>query len=173
MLGLKGYVKIYKRGYASICGSIGDLQEVEMHRNLLAFLSLVVIVSVLSYYQYEMIYLYKINIGSKSASNENSNIEAMDYYVKAFVSIVALLCGITFGSLHRIWRDQKTPLDFSALKAALRNPELWRSLLLSPMLFSGAYLAAQQQTNMILAFIVAFQVGFFCDTVLQKSSKPD
>jgi hypothetical protein len=91
-------------------------------------------------------------------------------YLRLALSGGALFLGIVFGSLHRQWQERKGPLQVSAITDALRSADLWRSLLLAPLVFSGAYAASQEQPDFVLAFVVAFQSGFFCDTVLQRRS---
>lgn len=86
---------------------------------------------------------------------------------KIVVAGIAMIIGIVFGAMHRAWSLRVRPINFSAVRTVLRSPELWRAMLLSPIVFSGVYVAAQEQPDFILAFVVAFQSGFFCESVLR------
>jgi hypothetical protein len=89
------------------------------------------------------------------------------------LTVAALVLGILFGSCHRIWRERKEPMNFSVVKAALLDADLWRSLLAAPIAFSGVYAAARTQPDYIVAFFFAFQSGFFSDAILQgKAANP-
>lgn len=88
-------------------------------------------------------------------------------YLKIIISAMAMIIGIIFGAIHRSWSTRKSPVTWPAVRVVLRSPELWRAMLLSPIVFSGVYVAAQEQPDYILAFVVAFQSGFFCESVLR------
>ncbi len=93
---------------------------------------------------------------------------------RIILTAVALLIGILFGSLHRIWRERREAMSFSVLRMAFLDPELWRSFLAAPLVFSGVYAAAQAQPDVVVAFFFAFQCGFFSDAVVQgrRSAPP-
>jgi len=90
---------------------------------------------------------------------------------KLVLSVVAMLVGIIAGSFHRLWRTRKGPLTVAAVKAGFKSAELWRSLLASPLLFSGVYAAGNTHPDFVVACIFAFQTGFFTDTIIQGKAK--
>ncbi|UIJ70750.1 hypothetical protein [Aurantimonas sp. HBX-1] len=92
-------------------------------------------------------------------------------YFKIILSALAMVVGIVFGAIHRAWGMRKNPISWAAFKLVFRSPELWRAMLLSPIVFSGVYVAAQEQPDYVLAFIVAFQSGFFCESVLRGAER--
>ena len=94
-------------------------------------------------------------------------------YFKIIISAMAMIIGIIFGAIHRSWSLRKSPVTLSSVKAVLRSAELWRAMLLSPIVFSGVYVAAQDQPDYVLAFVVAFQSGFFCESVLKGHEEGD
>ncbi|MEI4234580.1 hypothetical protein [Roseovarius sp. D22-M7] len=124
-----------------------------MTRTLLAFLALVIILS--TYYGFAS----PQNLGFFPSVSADTR--------KIFLSAMAMVLGIFCGSLHRQWANYEKPMSRSSISRALRSPDLWRSMLLSPILFSGVYVAAKQQPDYVLAFIFAFQTGFFCDKILE------
>jgi hypothetical protein len=93
--------------------------------------------------------------------------------LRILLTIVALIFGIIFGSCHRIWRERKEPMSLGAIKSALVDAELWRSLLVAPLAFSGVYVAARTQPDYIVAFFFAFQSGFFSDAIMQGKNVHD
>lgn len=90
---------------------------------------------------------------------------------RTLLALLGLLTGIVAGGFHRLWRERIDPLKFSDLKAAMSNPEIWRSLVAAPLVFTGVYTAAQAQPDIILSFFFAFQSGFFADAIVQGKAK--
>lgn len=90
--------------------------------------------------------------------------------IRTLTSAIAMLLGILSGSLHRLWKEAGI-LSRDKVKKALRHAEFWRSIMLTPIIFSGVYVAAKEQPDHILAFAFAFQSGFFCDAVVRDRSK--
>lgn len=128
----------------------------------IAILCLVLMVIVLYYYRF-------LNESSTSflgfsAVNKttNSQLESI------FLTSIGLLVGIVCGAFHRRWREQKTPISFVSLKEIFRSPDLWRSIIAAPLLFSGVYAVCRDQVDLVLSFAFAFQSGFFCDSIVQK-----
>ena len=83
----------------------------------------------------------------------------------------AMLVGITFGSVHeslKAVRGEVGILEVS--KRALNSAAFFKSVLASPIVFGGVYLAAQKQPDQVIALIFAFQNGFFCNAILQRKS---
>ncbi len=129
-----------------------------MIRFLTAFLTMLIIV--IAFY------------GNSSSNNLGFLPSASEETLKICLSVVAMVMGIVFGSLHRQWSDQKGPVSRSSIVSALRSPDLWRSMLLSPIVFSGVYISAKEQPDYVLAFVFAFQTGFFCDKILESRREP-
>ncbi len=129
-----------------------------MIRFLTAFLTMLIIV--IAFY------------GNSSSNNLGFLPSASEETLKICLSVVAMVMGIVFGSLHRQWSDQKGPVSRSSIVSALRSPDLWRSMLLSPIVFSGVYISAKEQPDYVLAFVFAFHTGFFCDKILESCREP-
>jgi hypothetical protein len=127
---------------------------------VLAFVLMIVILG--------LFYWFSFNTPSFLGFGEDDKVNSA---LRIALSATALLIGIVFGSLHRLWRERTDPLNRSAIIAGLQSAELWRSILAAPLVFSGVYAVARSQPDHILAFFFAFQTGFFTDAVLQAKLK--
>lgn len=92
-------------------------------------------------------------------------------YLRAALTATALVLGIVFGAFHRLWKERTEDMSIQAVISGLRSAEMWRSLLLAPLVFSGSYVAAREQPDLVVSFVFAFQSGFFCDAVLQRQAR--
>lgn len=90
---------------------------------------------------------------------------------RTVLALVGLLIGIVAGGFHRLWRERTDALKFADFKAAMASPEIWRSLVAAPLVFTGVYTAAQAQPDIVLSFFFAFQSGFFADAIVQGKAK--
>ncbi len=57
-------------------------------------------------------------------------------------------------------------------KLRLLKRELFKPMLVSPMVFISIYGVADEKTSTVLLFLFSFQNGFFWQTVLNKSTPP-
>jgi len=82
---------------------------------------------------------------------------------------IAMLAGILFGSIYERLKQRKRAVTLGKeLAAVLSSPSFYRSLLAAPIVFAGVYTAAKAQPDQVVAFLFAFQNGFFCDAVLRQ-----
>ena len=93
---------------------------------------------------------------------------------KILSSVIAMLFGILFGALYdQIFSKKRSISLKNEIIRLSKSPRLFRSLLASPVLFVGVYVAAKSQPDMVIALIFAFQNGFFCDAIMkEKADKP-
>lgn len=89
----------------------------------------------------------------------------------ALLAIGALLSGIVFGGMHKRLRDMgDEPVDaVSEFRALLRSGEFASSVLVAPIVFCGVYIAIKQQPDRVIAFLFAFQNGFFWDQIFART----
>ena len=87
--------------------------------------------------------------------------------------IVSTLLGITSGYFH-VKLQSSSPSQFklrNELKAMCYSPDYYRGLFASPIVFSVIYVAANQQPDDVIAFLLAFENGFFWNRVLEQRGK--
>jgi hypothetical protein len=84
--------------------------------------------------------------------------------------IVSTLLGITSGYFHsRLQTSAVSRFIFTAeLKEMFYSPDYYRGLFASPIVFSVVYVAVNQQPDDVIAFLLAFENGFFWNRVLEK-----
>lgn len=87
---------------------------------------------------------------------------------RTLLSAAMMLIGILAGVFHAavLNKSQITSIR-QEFMAAIRSPQLIKSLLAAPIIFSAVYLATREQPDWVLASIFAFQNGFFCDSILR------
>jgi hypothetical protein len=82
-----------------------------------------------------------------------------------------MLVGIVFGNFHaalaRAKRDQPA---LTTMRSVFNDPDLYKALLASPIIFGGVYTATLHSLDPVVAFIFAFQNGFFCEALLRKQA---
>jgi len=82
---------------------------------------------------------------------------------------VIMILGVFCGRVHSQLRDAPSPTRIVAVLAdACRQPDLWRALFASPILFSVVYSFLEQQPGFVLALLFSFENGFFCDKILER-----
>jgi len=85
------------------------------------------------------------------------------------IASAAMLAGILFGAIYAQLSTAKEDVNgWSLIPVALSSPQLVKSLFASPIVFAVVYVAAQTQPDPVIGAFVAFQNGFFCDTVLRN-----
>ena len=93
-----------------------------------------------------------------------------------FVSVaVLMLLGIVFGCLFRQIRQRgkERVLIMNELQKVWTSPSLWRALLVSPVVFGILFLIVRDNPGSGPALLLAFQNGFFCESVFKKKFQPD
>lgn len=118
-----------------------------------------------------LVVFYSTWVGDEFNFAPGDDASRKDNYISAGIALVGMMFGIIFGSLHRIWRERNEAMSLSVVKSSLLSPEIWRSVLVSPLVFIGVYIAAQAQPDVILSFFFSFQSGFFSDAIVQGKAK--
>jgi hypothetical protein len=82
------------------------------------------------------------------------------------------LCGIWGRILQmRLSAAGKGPISMRyELIGSFSEPNLWIAVLVSPIIFVATYKAAAQNPDTVLALVLAFQNGFFWQTILKRQS---
>ena len=84
-------------------------------------------------------------------------------------SSVGMLIGIIFGSIYnRIKSIQGQVHIINEIRDTVLSAHFFRSLLVSPLIFIGVYIASKSQPDIVISTIFAFQNGFFCDSIFRK-----
>jgi hypothetical protein len=87
-------------------------------------------------------------------------------------SASAMLFGILFGSFYNLLRKKTKIVSWRAeVVDLLRSAQVFRALLAAPVIYSGVYLAARSQPDIVLSLIFAFQNGFFCDAIMRTQER--
>lgn len=85
---------------------------------------------------------------------------------------VAMLAGIILGHLYTfITAEQAQTIDRTMLKNAFADKRLWLSLLASPLIFGLVYVLNEHQPSSVMASLLAFENGFFCNAILKSKLK--
>jgi hypothetical protein len=91
---------------------------------------------------------------------------------RTILSAVMMLIGILAGVFHSAVMNKSEITSFrQEFIRSVRSPQLIKSILAAPIVFSAVYLATREQPDLILASIFAFQNGFFCDSVLRTQGQ--
>ena len=88
-----------------------------------------------------------------------------------FLTVIAMLGGIFFGSIHDEIKNKEDTEAINLLKEAalvLKRKRFINAILVSPVLFIGIYVAAKTEPDHVIATLLAFQNGFFCDAIMKK-----
>lgn len=141
-------------------------REVALRRTL-PFLGLLFVVAVLVF---TVFYLAYQNFSFLGFENQ---VQAPVQHPNAWrvsVLIVATLVGIVAGYFHIRLQGggQSRFVPMTELKEMFYSPDFYRGLFASPIVFSVIYLAANQQPDDLIAFLLAFENGFFWNRVLER-----
>jgi hypothetical protein len=87
--------------------------------------------------------------------------------------VVSTLLGITGGYLNtRLQNDTSQAVDLRReLREMLHSPNYYRGIFASPIVFGVIYVAANQQPDDVIAFLLAFENGFFWQRILERREK--
>lgn len=84
------------------------------------------------------------------------------------ISALAMVLGILFGSVYDNVNRKKGTVNLKRVVAdSIRSAHFFKALLAAPIVFAGVYLASRSQPDVVVAFLFAFQNGFFCDAILR------
>ena len=82
-----------------------------------------------------------------------------------------MLIGIIFGNFHAaLGRANDGQRAVSVLRTVFNDADLYKALLASPIVFGGVYTATLHTLDPVIAFVFAFQNGFFCESLLRKQA---
>jgi hypothetical protein len=97
----------------------------------------------------------------------------LGYWIRNLFLLIAMLAGIIAGHIHERLADDRAGAKVlpAELKQILFEKSLWRSLLASPILFVIAYSIAGKQPDFLVASLLAFENGFFCNVILSQRRK--
>ena len=85
------------------------------------------------------------------------------------ILIVAMFVGIMFGHYHAVASKTENRLKLGKMVTdSFSDPSLWRALFASPILFAGVYSAAVSLPDVIVAVLLSFENGFFCQRILER-----
>jgi hypothetical protein len=86
------------------------------------------------------------------------------------LSAVAMILGVLFGSIYDRLKSRKGKVRLGKeVSALLSSSHFLKALLAAPIIFAGVYAASRSQPDVLVAFLFAFQNGFFCDAILRDS----
>ncbi len=87
---------------------------------------------------------------------------------------IAMLAGICFGSVYERIRNRKRDVNlWKEFRSALTSGHFAISIIIAPLLFSSVYTAARAEPDFIVATMLAFQNGFFCERILKMGNQSD
>jgi anti-sigma-K factor RskA len=81
---------------------------------------------------------------------------------------LAMIAGIIAGFIHKALADESQPAISITLLALWHDKDLWRAVLASPIVFGVVYGIASKTTDPIVATLLSFENGFFCNLILSK-----
>jgi len=110
------------------------------------------------------------------SGNDNSlygftNIEdTLNEMNKVSVLAASTVIGIFCGNAYNYMGDDGSEgaLCLTSVKYFILSKNLWRSLLAAPLLFSAVYSTVNNNPDIILSAVFAFENGFFCNLILSK-----
>lgn len=80
-----------------------------------------------------------------------------------------LLLGIAFGSIFRSLSNGDGAINIiDEINAAYRSRSFWISICVSPFVLFGVYSIVSQSPGDPASYLLAFQNGFFCESVFRK-----
>lgn len=100
-------------------------------------------------------------------------------YVQFVSTVLLMLVGIVFGCLFRQVRSnsQQRLSISSELDVMWHSVSFWSAILVSPLVFGGVFFVGQENPSGNAALFLAFQNGFFCESIFNtmfknESNKP-
>ncbi len=96
--------------------------------------------------------------------------------LRPVMMFVFMLLGVLGGRLHRALRESSAsgPItkDFKqVVSEVFKSSELYAPLIASPLVYAVVYAVTRDQPDLVIASLLAFENGFFCDTVLARRSQ--
>jgi len=98
-----------------------------------------------------------------------------DFPVLAYILVcIAAILGVFFGCLFRRLAPRKHSVNIlRESKMVLRSVSFWRALCASPLVFGSIFVYVNQRPGDLPSLLLAFQNGFFCESILSRLSPND
>lgn len=110
----------------------------------------------------------RVETGSMGVSFFVPSVGQLSFWEIVLPSLIMIL-GVFCGRVHSQLRDAPSPINIIAVFAqACGQPDLWRALFASPILFAVVYNFLEQQPGFVLGLLFSFENGFFCDKILES-----
>jgi hypothetical protein len=85
------------------------------------------------------------------------------------VLIIVMLLGLVAGHLFERLKKATGPVSILAeLRGMTHNARFWMALLISPIIFMSVYILIRDRPSTIVDYLLAFQNGFWWETVLRQ-----
>lgn len=84
---------------------------------------------------------------------------------------ILMIIGIVFGYVHSQLNTQPKNRKVnivSEFRKAFSQGGLWRSLLSAPLVYAVIYVMSERTPDVVIASVLAFENGFFCELVLRR-----
>lgn len=105
----------------------------------------------------------------ESTSTQSTSSQSEGFLWRALLAGAAMILGVYCGCLHAQLRDASDQVwIMDELRKALRRGDLLRGFLASPILFYAVYVFLEEQPDLVLVCLFAFENGFFCDKILER-----
>jgi hypothetical protein len=107
---------------------------------------------------------------SQEASSDGLAWWGESFPVVSFVlTVVLMFVGLVFGCLFRRIVGKKGSIKaFAELKAVFRSSSFLAALCVSPFVFMTVYAVVSESPGDPASYLLAFQNGFFCESVFQQ-----
>ncbi|MFA1674861.1 hypothetical protein ACDY97_19380 [Rhizobium mongolense] len=91
-------------------------------------------------------------------------------WIQFFITAIAMLTGIFFGSLYRRLSGIQTDnvIISREIRSVVDSVSFWRAICVAPLVFLAIYTAVGGMPGDIPSVLLAFQNGFFWENVLKK-----
>ena len=97
-------------------------------------------------------------------------IAGSEAYIRGVILYVTMLIGILAKGLHDLFDNDKVGIR-EVLRLVWRSREFRKAMLVSPLVYFGVYKIAQHQSDTLVAILLAFQNGFFWQSVMQGNQR--
>lgn len=106
--------------------------------------------------------------GFNSANSEL--LDTLKVTTLSIATILGIICGFVYQNIGTIKGDDNSE-NSGFFKKLLRNSELWKSLLASPIICGVVLATNRNSPDLLMAIIFAFENGFFSNLVFSFEKK--
>jgi hypothetical protein len=85
-----------------------------------------------------------------------------------FLLVVGIFAGEVYRTLQSSDSDKIALSDF---KNVIASKSLWKSLFAAPIIYLGIHYLSQDQPDLMVSSLLAFENGFFCNVILSKKQE--